>query len=592
MNRKLATLRLLSLAALAATSACRAGGNLSLGYGAAADGSFVTDCIAVGDGALRRSASVVDSIAIGPGALSLSSNVSSTVAIGRGELAREAYETGATSINGRQLYISRTYDAFCLNPQKAASVADTPLWYRSGTLHLNADATLAEGDFFTVRRGEYDFFVAPWGNDLADGLTPASAKRNPIAVIAAANARASASAGTTNALAVLSNDYAYTCAVFPGVYTVERGYTPKQAAQSKEIGLLLASIRYRALAGRNRTVIEAPDDNLSRPATNMVNLAWPLAYDNAAGCTIVAEFGKSACHAAATRDRPKGFRSYGDYHAHRSVAFEGFTVRNFASSVGDTSNGNSLAPTFGGVDFIDCTVSSNLVWEANQNTGSIALCRFTGCDIRDNTLYHSAGTRSSTGFYACDFVNSTLSEPRIPYRPTDGATGIYFLFRGPCTFSGTFARLGLAGVTNATLFVRGMYENGFGSLASASNSTFLAEGSPRLFAANGEATFLNCYIASGDGEYPSIPTNGVSDCITAAWTNALLSSGGAAVSPDCPAVRDDGRPDAGWRDSGLGLRKALLRRADIRLEGGDLVVYTNGVRGASIPLSSRLLEQQ
>jgi hypothetical protein len=91
----------------------------------------------------------------------------------------------------------------------------------------------------------------------------------------------------------------------------------------------------------------------------------------------------------------------------------------------------------------------------------------------------------------------------------------------------------------------------------------------------------DCYFCVGENEAPH---GGVGNAFAASWTNTYLNAEYVPASIECVAVRDDGRKDAGWKDSGLGCQKAFASRAYIRIEDGALVVYQGGAAIGTIPM--------
>lgn len=95
--------------------------------------------IKLGTSAMARTEGNSDDIAIGNGALAYASNVVGTVAIGRNEMRGQSYNSHTTSINGEQIWFSQPANAFSLNPIKNDAFTNSPIWYKDGALHLNAD---------------------------------------------------------------------------------------------------------------------------------------------------------------------------------------------------------------------------------------------------------------------------------------------------------------------------------------------------------------------------------------------------------------------------------------------------------------------
>ena len=97
----------------------------------------------------------------------------------------------------------------------------------------------------------------------------------------------------------------------------------------------------------------------------------------------------------------------------------------------------------------------------------------------------------------------------------------------------------------------------------------------------------NCYFCVGEnwGSFTDIYASSGNVCAPS-WTNNYLNAEYISASIESPAVRTDGRKDAGWKDSGLALEKSMKARADIRIENGNLVVYQGGAIVGRIPFEA------
>jgi hypothetical protein len=166
----------------------------------------IDQTVVIGDNALSRAENITDSIvigeavglmmksnnnviAIGKGALSGTEYVDGTVAIGQYEMFGESYNRDTTSINGKQLWISKPLEAFCINPNKERDITKTPFYYINGELHINApivNESWIIGSEYDMYLGEYDMFLSENGNDANDGLSPRKAKKTIDGVYAAA----------------------------------------------------------------------------------------------------------------------------------------------------------------------------------------------------------------------------------------------------------------------------------------------------------------------------------------------------------------------------------------------------------------------
>lgn len=84
------------------------------------------------------------------------------------------------------------------------------------------------------------------------------------------------------------------------------------------------------------------------------------------------------------------------------------------------------------------------------------------------------------------------------------------------------------------------------------------------------------------------PGDGYTDSIYAidgscVVSNANLTADFVAADASCPSVRSDGKPDYGYRNSGFGPTATFAQRlgAYLVFEGGELCVYTNGVKAGT-----------
>lgn len=268
---------------------------------------------------------------------------------------------------------------------------------------------------------------------------------------------------------------------------------------------------------------------------------------------------------------------------HHTLAFEtgpqifrGFTIRNlsgYRKSLGGATR--THAPVASCVSFIDCAIENDILRFSFYFGG------FNTCSFEDTTItidkveyYESFATNFGGLFLGCDMNNCKVSISDAEGLIINGAYGQYDFFQGG-NFSGTLFLLPP---------LKDQYERTFKNSPAFKNCTFIYD----VILAGRELTRVspnnatNCYFAVSTGwSYGST----IKNAFAPSWTNTYLNAEYIPSSIDCPAVRDDGRDDAGWKDSGLKLQKALNLRADIRLEDGLLKVYTNGVEIGSISLN-------
>lgn len=493
-------------------------------------------------------------IAIGRGALRSVGYVNGTVAIGENELMGADYNSDTTSINGMQLWISEPANAFSICPKKNDDFTNSVIYYVNGKLHLNAEEIVSNGGIIgggsSFPVDGYDFYVSVNGYDTNSGTD----WRHPKRTVEAVWRDAAQVADRTN----------FTCAVFAGTHYVSEAHTEQQTRLHGVYGyndLYPKRVRFVAVEGSERTVLSADADNLDREDSAFINLSISL-RDTYNGVKPDPDRG------------PSSGGTSGQY-VWRVQTFEGFQVVNFGSCQGLNGGGSSMnvAPCFCGIDFIDCDIHDNFLWQSGTY-GAVALCSFENCRIHDNILYHSGGSGTSKTYcyWNCSFKDTFLEEYGLS-RPS-GWDGIYSLFR-----------YSVKAERSAFRFLSDDAHLSF--IPSAQSGRCLVDSTFHFGSSNCNITAsaniqtnnsVGCYFAMGDGRHASGSVWEATGNVAAPWTNAVLTAGMVAADVTCPAVRSDGRNDAGWKDSGLSARKMILGRADLRLENGEIAVYQNGVK--------------
>ena len=478
---------------------------------------------AADESALRAVSDSNGNIAIGRGALDGARNCSAVVAIGDSELAGAEYESAATSINGRQLYVSMALNAFCLNPGQRGAIQETPLWYLDNELHLNAGSVLApDGDDLALiapaaaaklalAPDSFDLYLSERGDDRNDGRSPAAPKR------------------TIHGCYLAATNDGVRVAVFPGTY-----HTPSVTANTNDLytgGVVPYNwflpytnrLEFTALGGAERTFITGDgftEMQYTTPSTN----AWEVSTNTSAFA-----FGA-------------GYQ-----------VFDGFTVSRLAASlpVLDVRSGNSTSTSAIAclVDFRNCVITG-IESDYWLNWGAFNACRFTNTTLTNCSFTARQSSNPTCLFSGCEFDNA-----RIFIADGEFAATNRWGNSRPRTFSGCSAK--------NSLFVLWNYDSAIehtGSTTDFSDCTFVWDGELAEVGRVRTASATNCYFAVGTAQSA---TGGAGNAYAPAWTNTLLGADFAPDSLDCPAVRADGSPDAGWRKSGLGWQKtakALLER--------------------------------
>ena len=488
-------------------------------------------------------------VAIGDGALVGARNLSGVVAIGDNELANVGGLGDTTSINKQQIFVSRVANAFAINPLQKTSITNTPFYYINDTLYFNVKKI--EG--MPISRSEpakaYNFYLAPDGDDENDGLSYKCPKKTFDGVWKAANALDD----------TITN---ITCAVFAGTYYID--YTNTVFAFNFNRGFCVNKrVHFIALDGPEKTSVSGPEDNFSRSCMASLGVSMGDTYYDSAPKSV-------------------DFRSNGgviDAVIYRRQTLEGFTVRKFAATFAGNQY-QKTAPTFSGIDFKNCIIRDNMIMHAGWGAGGVYACRFYDCDVIGNVLYHTGGADYCCIYNYCDFFRTRIIDNEI-YIP-DGHTGQLRYFRYGGIVKNTYLyQLVPPNSTPNTIRTTPM-------IASEKCDSTIA-----FVSTNGTSTVTTSYGNNATNvlyvfDTKLTTTNGV-DTVT--MTSADFAKyhdldTGVAVSIDSPAVRLDGKADAGWKDSGLNARKILSTRADIRVVDGVLVVYQNGEMVGTIEMSA------
>ena len=343
----------------------------------------------------------------------------------------------------------------------------------------------------------FDLCLSPDGDDAADGLTLGTAKRTLAGVVAAANAT-----GRTNLV----------------VAAFEGDYEPPYADFGAD-----NAISFRAVGDRARTRVVG--------GTNAV-------------CAL-----ESA-----------------------SCAWRGFTFTGFKGK-GAEDDGNSIC-RFGGMTFRDCDFVDN---EYYVESGYSALnsCVLSDCTMRDctfNVNTYAAISRGSV-MYGCVFSKSRIEfgmngvgpngerdNSCYPFFPLERVSASDTLFRADRM---NFTASTRCYLTNCTFLVK--------RVTDPSDARFIWKATQIPT----KTPPVNCFFVIdgllGPDEVLSHEYGGITGTVSGVPTrvdgsyvavpSANLTEDGVAADADCPAVRDDGQPDYGWKSSGLGAVKTALAQA-------------------------------
>lgn len=541
---------------LALTGAIDSPDNIAVGRNASGRIKYSANNIVVGNAAGYGASNVNTSVAIGGGAMSAARNCNGVVAIGQDELAGVGGLSDTTSINKQQLFISKPADAFCINPQKSDSITNAPLWYMGGTLHFNVDAVEGIALGRAQPATSYDFYLAPDGNDGNDGRSYKTPKKTFDGVWTAANALDDS---ITNV----------TCAVFAGMYYVD--YTnvysrftfnpPNETQLARGYKMIMKKrVHFVAIDGPDKTCLSAPEDNFTRNTMVSLGVSFGYKFDR---------LWPGYDYIEPTAPDP---------YIYRRQTLEGFTVRKFSGTFGGSYT--KTAPTFTGFDFKNCIITENMIAHTGFAESAVFGCRFYDCEITGNIFRHTGGESYCNLFHGCDFIRTHLHDNEL-FVP-EGYTGQMRWGRYSVSIKDSYINIDVP--ANSTINRFRPYTN----LKSTITGSTLAYMSP-----DGSSTITTpCYDVYTNTlivlDTAITATNGAGNVsmLSADFRRYHNPATGVAVDVASDAVRMDERDDAGWKDSGLNVRKILRARADIRVEDGALVVYQNGTPVGTIPMTA------
>lgn len=483
------------------------------GAAAASNASAVERSVFIGAAAGAFSADVADSVAIGHRALRYSNNSSNVVAIGSNALAGRASLTNATWING---HFFSSKEKFFIKHDLELPDENSPIYFSGDTLYLNASNVVVNGvsSHASADARVYDLYMSAEGNDENDGLSPATAKRTFQGCYDAALGDA-------------------TVGVLPGTYAPLPLYsfTLGQASQRK------ASRGYGwYIDGNQNTALVFPSNNL-----HFVAIDGPER-------TVISGDGQGTNALAMAGNELQ--------------IFQGFAVTNLAVRDYTTS---SDYPVLSGVRLVDCVVS--LPSTTNSYTWGVFIgTEFCNTSIRigNVNVYHHSSIWSGypAPFRYCRFDSSRLFVDSLSYTNTLKSASL-------------FRRCSAA----SSLFVLPAFDDKETSgsehpnFLDVTDCTFLFDAPAQ---ANVSARFFQTGIQEGDPLYKFAPTN-CYFCVGGdlSWTNEYCISvlgdnnvfapfhspcldSGYVPTLQSPAVRYGDFRDAGWKNSGLSVRKSLL----------------------------------
>lgn len=459
------------------------------------------------------------------------SNGDRLVLIGDYEYTNQMRTVGVTSINGKQIYINKTADEFAISvDQDYDSVTNAPLYYKNGVIHINAglmvdDKASMEGDMLNL--------ASP------DGIQK-----------------------YVNAKSSYSDEYVRSANNEFDVYMAPYGNDQNGGSMSFPKATFEGCIE--ALGAEGGKVGVLPGSYA--PVALKEDSFGFLLYSPTGNCHFVAIGGKSRTSIIGIYENEDGYNdgfSHSMAFASGNTTFEGFTISKIGcyrkSPYSEGYNGTT--PAFSCLTLKDC-----LVTQCNMPVG-FCFGVFNTCYLKDTvitkmSLFPYSTTPDTELFPNCAIVDSVFSDFTIASTNT-------FKFFGVDT-EAYYSAFDLPKQLDM--------EVNSGKNTKFQYCTFIwgddsVTGYRRVSPANAN----NCYFCVGNGTLSGGASN-----VFASVSQTYLSDEYIPYSINCPAIRTDGSPDAGWRDSGLSELKSLSLRPYLKIENGSLGVYSNGVKIAEI----------
>ena len=203
------------------------------GAGSAALASGIYNCSFYGAGAGFATTNLTDCIGIGHRALRCATNLQDVVAIGESALAGATSISNATLINGH-IGVFGDSDKFFVRTDSEVAPKDSPVYYADGILYLNVKGIVTSAETWTG----YDIYVAPYGDDNAEGTAAA-----PVRSLSRAIEVATATSAGTKRVCVM-----------PGSYSI-----PSNLSLTWDNSVGNVNVSFIAPAGADKTYIDGSD---------------------------------------------------------------------------------------------------------------------------------------------------------------------------------------------------------------------------------------------------------------------------------------------------------------------------------------------
>ena len=408
-----------------------------------------------------------------------------------------------TQING-QLYLDKARDEFYLSPDPSKPSVLAPLSYTAGTMRELVDhriETTAANRLAFEKADAHVWLSAFGGSDANDGLSPTSAVKTIAgAYTAAYNA---ATNGTLNA----SNEIV--------VAVAEGRYAPCVLASG-----LTNGIAYVATGDRKDTII---DGTMANRGTITMG-GQPYVKGEPMSCV------NGVC-ADGSESRPfsmRGFTITGFNYAFVKEtygSFDGYCMLHGITFVKCDITGNNPMGRYGVFSgaFEDCDIHGNVV----------RVCMFGGSPVAVGSVF---GGWCGRGWERASLTRCHVWDNDF----------------SPC------AEFFYGGFASHSLFEVDFYERS----PSGSNNTVIAKtlSNPQVTGqthGRNPGFNSNSFVVvaePGPGYDESIYNPTGASCVV---SNANLTADCIAADADCPSVRSDGKPDYGYKDSGLWQYKSM-----------------------------------
>ena len=249
---------------------------------------------------------------------------------------------------------------------------------------------------------------------------------------------------------------------------------------------------------------------------------------------------------------------------------ERWTVTRFNYNFGHDYSGSFQYAATDGIKFRRCDITGN----DTKVYGAWLAGEFEDCDIHGNRLSPArTDTAASAVFGGWGGNRQNARLTRCHVWGNDFSPCQYLIYSGEsyadhCLFEVDFyERYGIPKGGYNTIIAKTLSNPHVTGGAHSNNGSFNTD------------SFV--VVASPGIGYDESIYNPTGNCCVV--SNANLTADFVAADASCPSVRSDGKPDYGYRNSGFGPTATFAQRlgAYLVFEGGELCVYTNGVKAGT-----------